>query len=207
MAGSTMRIETIGVIGANAMGREIALAALLGGYKVVLEDVSSEMLEKGITHIERRLDQRATQHELPERERESVLAQLSAASRVDEVCRVADMLIETVPDEMEVKLEIFTIFDKFAKPGAILASNTSLSITESASITFRAEDFKGMQFASPDPKITRVELVRGADTSDTTVAACSEVARRMGMEVAVVRESYEPAVTGEVAVRAKEHFE
>jgi len=202
-----MRIETIGVIGANVMGREIALAALLGGYKVVLEDVSSEMLEKGITHIERRLDQRATQHELPQRERESVLARLSAASRVDEVCRVADMLIETVPDEMEVKLEIFTIFDKFAKPGAILASNTSLSITEIASITFRAEDCIGMRFASPDPKITRVELVRGADTSDTTVAACSEVARRMGMEVAVVRESYEPAVTGEVAVRAKEHFE
>jgi 3-hydroxybutyryl-CoA dehydrogenase len=117
------------------------------------------------------------------------------------------MLIETVPDEMEVKLEIFTIFDKFAKPGAILAGNTSLSITEIASITFRAEDCIGMRFASPDPKITRVELVRGADTSDTTVAACSEIARRMGMEVAVVRESYEPAVTGEVAVRAKEHFE
>jgi 3-hydroxybutyryl-CoA dehydrogenase len=202
-----MRIETIGVIGANVMGREIALAALLGGYKVVLEDVSSEMLEKGITHIERSLDERATRHQLSQQERESVLARFSISSRVDEVCRVADMLIETVPDEMEVKLEMFTIFDKFAKPGAILASNTSLSITEIASITFRTEDCVGMRFTKLLPRITQVELVRGADTSDTTIAACSEAARRMGMEVAVVREPYEPSATGEVAVRAKERVE
>ena len=202
-----MRIEVIGVIGANVMGREIALAALLGGFKVVLEDVSSEMLEKGITHIERSLNERATQHELSQQERGSVLARFSNASRVDEVCRVADMLIETVPDEMEVKLEIFTIFDKFAKPGAILASNTSLSITEIASITFRTEDCVGMRFANPLPRISYVELVRGADTSDTTIAACSEAARRMGMEVAVVREPYEALSTGVVADRAKERVE
>jgi 3-hydroxybutyryl-CoA dehydrogenase len=208
MAGSTMRIETIGVIGANVMGREIALAALLGGYKVVLEDVSSEMLQKGITHIERSLDERATQHELSQQERESVLARFSTANRVDEVCRVADMLIETVPDEMEVKLEIFTIFDKFAKPGAILASNTSLSITEIASITFRTEDCIGMRFANPVSRITRLELVRGADTSDRTIAACSEAARRMGMEVAVIYESTEPSAADEVSVlRAKGKIE
>ncbi len=71
-----MRIETIGVIGANVMGREIALAALLGGYRVVLEDVSSEMLEKGITHIVRSLDERVTQHELSQQDRELALARL-----------------------------------------------------------------------------------------------------------------------------------
>ena len=194
-----MRIETIGVIGANVMGREIALAALLGGYKVVLEDVSSEMLKKGITHIERSLNERATQHELSQQERGSVLARFSNASRVDEVCRVADMLIETVPDEMEVKLEIFTIFDKFAKPGAILASNTSLSITEIASITFRTEDCIGMRFANPGSKITRVEIVRGPDTSDATTAACAEMARRMSMEAGIIFESPQPFGAGDVA--------
>lgn len=202
-----MHIETIGVVGANARGREVALAALLGGYRVVLEDVSSELLEKGIANIERSLEANVAQHELSQHERQAALARLSTASRVDEVCRVADMLIETVPDEMEVKLEIFTIFDKFAKPEAILASDTSLSITEIASITFRTEDCIGMRFADPMPRITRVELVRGADTSDATSAACVEVARRMSMQVSVVRESYEPPATGEVAVRAKEHVE
>ena len=203
-----MRIEIIGVIGANPIGREIALAALLGGYRVVLEDVSREMLEKGIAHIEQSLDGHVARRELSSKERDSVFARFSSASRVDEVCRVADMLIETVPDEMEVKLEIFTIFDKFAKPGAILASNTSLSITEIASITFRTEDCVGMRFANPMPTITRVELVRGADTSDATIAACAEAARRMGMEVAIICESPQPSLVDEfTAHRAKAGIE
>src|ERR1700756_111901 len=203
-----MHVQTIGVIGANTLGREIALAALLGGYRVVLEDVSREMLEEGIVHIKQSLDNSVARCELEPRERESVLARFSSASRVDEVCRVADMLIETVHDEMEVKLEIFTIFDKFAKPGAILASNTSLSITEIASITFRTEDCVGMRFTNPGPKITRVELVRGADTSDATIAVCSEAARRMGMEVAVIYESPQPSPSDDVApLRAKAGIE
>jgi 3-hydroxybutyryl-CoA dehydrogenase len=193
-----MRVDTIGVIGANPVGREIALAALLGGYRVVLEDVSSEMLEKGIAYVRQSLGERIARHELSPQEGESVLARFSTASRADEACRVADVLIETVPDEMEVKLEIFTIFDKFAKPGAILASNTSLSITEIASITFRTEDCIGMRFANPGSKITRVELVRGADTSDATTAACAEMARRMGMEAGIIFESPQPFGAGEV---------
>ncbi|HXP68158.1 MAG TPA: 3-hydroxyacyl-CoA dehydrogenase NAD-binding domain-containing protein [Candidatus Dormibacteraeota bacterium] len=193
-----MRVDTIGVIGGNATGREVALAALLGGYQVVLEDVSSEMLEKGIAYVRQSLGERIARHELNPQEGESVLARFSTASRADEVCRVADVLIETVPDEMEVKLEIFTIFDKFAKPGAILASNTSLSITEIASITFRTEDCIGMRFANPGSKITRVELVRGADTSDATTVACAEMARRMGMEAGIIFESPQPFGAGEV---------
>jgi len=193
-----MRVDTIGVIGANPVGREIALAALLGGYRVVLEDVSSEMLEKGIAYVRQSLGERIARHELSPQEGESVLARFSTASRADEVSRVADVLIETVPDEMEVKLEIFTIFDKFAKPGAILASNTSLSITEIASITFRTEDCIGMRFANPGSKITRVELVRGADTSDATTAACAEMARRMGMEAGIIFESPQPFGASEV---------
>jgi 3-hydroxybutyryl-CoA dehydrogenase len=193
-----MRVDTIGVIGSNPVGREIALAALLGSYRVVLEDVSSEMLEKGIAYVRQSLGERIARHELSPQEGESVLARFSTASRADEVCRVADVLIETVPDEMEVKLEIFTIFDKFAKPGAILASNTSLSITEIASITFRTEDCIGMRFANPGSKITRVELVRGADTSDATTAACAEMARRMGMEAGIIFESPQPFGASEV---------
>ncbi len=203
-----MQIETIGIIGANRVGREIALAALLGSYRVVLEDVSREMLENGIACIVQSLDERVTQHKLTQEDRDLAIARFSSASRADEVCRVADMLIETVPDEMEVKLEIFTIFDKFAKPGAILASNTSLSITEIASITFRTEDCIGMRFVNPVPKITWVELVRGADTSDATIAVCSAIARRMGMEVAVICESPQPSAVDEfAALRAKAGIE
>ena len=199
-----MEVKKIGVIGAGDLGCELALAALLAGYEVVLEDVSREMLEKGIVHIKVSLEEHRDGGELNPQLRESVLAQLSTASRVDEVCRVADMLIETVPDEMEVKLEIFTIFDKFAKPGSILASNTSLSITEIASITFRTEECIGMRFAKCAPNMDRVELVCGMDTSATTAATCAEVARRMGMGVAIVYESPQSLAAGESAtLRAK----
>ncbi len=109
---------------------------------------------------------------------------------MEDVCREADLLIEAVPEEMEVKLEIFTIFDKFAKPGAILASNTSsLSVTEMASITFRAEDCIGMHFFNPVPKMKLLEIVRALETSEATLQTCVEVGRRMGKEVVVIRES------------------
>ena len=109
---------------------------------------------------------------------------------MEAACREADLLIEAVPEEMEMKLEIFTIFDKFAKPGAILASNTSsLSITEIAAITFRAENCIGMHFFNPAPKMKLLEIVRALETSDATLEACVEVGRRMGKEVVVMRES------------------
>jgi len=186
-----MEIRTIGVIGAGAAGREIACAALLGGFETILEDVSLEMLEQGSGYIERALSECVAREELTPQQKNSALARFSTANRVDEVCRVADLLIETVPEEMEVKLEIFTIFDKFAKPNAILASNTSLSITEIAAITFRTEDCVGMRFVGRASDTKLLEIVRGLETSDETVAACTEVGRRMGCDIMIASETRE----------------
>lgn len=185
-----MDIKTIGVIGAGTMGRGIAYAAALGGYRTVLEDVSPEMLEQGTDYIRRALDEGVARGKVAERQRQETLAGLSTARSVEDVCRESDLLIEAVPEEMELKLEMFTLFDKFAKPGAILASNTSsLSVTELAAITSRAEDCIGMHFFNPVPKMKLLEIVRALETSEATVAACGEVGRRMGKEVVVVRES------------------
>ena len=185
-----MDIKTIGVIGAGTMGRGIAYAAALGGYRTVLEDVSPEMLEQGTDYIRRALDEGVARGKVAERQRQEALAGLSTARSVEDACREADLLIEAVPEEMELKLEIFMLFDKFAKPGAILASNTSsLSVTEVAAITSRAEDCIGMHFFNPVPKMKLLEIVRALETSEATVAACGEVGRRMGKEVVVVRES------------------
>ena len=185
-----MEIKTIGVIGAGTMGRGIAYAAVLGGYRTVLEDVSPEMRERGTAFISQTLEDRVVRGEVTPEQKEKVLANLSTARSVEDVCREADMLIEATPEEMEVKLEIFTIFDKFAKPGAILASNTSsLSITEMASITFRADDCIGMHFLDPVPKMKLLEIVRAPETSEATLRTCVEVGRRMGEEVVVIRES------------------
>jgi 3-hydroxybutyryl-CoA dehydrogenase len=185
-----MEVKTIGVIGAGTMGRGIAYAAAFGGYRTVLEDVSSETLDQGIEYIRQSLDEAVSRGKATERQRDDALAGLSTARSAEEVCRQADLLIEAVPEEMELKLEIFTLFDKFARPGAILASNTSsLSVTELAAITSRAEDCIGMHFFNPVPKMKLLEIVRALETSEATISTCAEVGRRMGKEVVIVRES------------------
>src|ERR1700734_759615 len=168
-----MEIKTVGVIGAGTMGRGIAYAAAFGGYRTVLEDVSPEMLEQGTAYIREALDEGVTRGKVTPEQKAAALANLTTSRSVEDVCRETDLLIEAVPEEMEAKLEIFTIFDKFARPNAILASNTSsLSVTELAAITFRAADCIGMHFFNPVPKMKLLEIVRGLETSEATVQAC-----------------------------------
>lgn len=185
-----MEIKTIGVIGAGTMGRGIAYAAAYGGYRTVLEDVSPAMLEQGVEYIKGAFNDGVSRSKVTPEQRDKAIANIVTARSVEDACREADMLIEAVPEEMELKLEIFTIFDKFAKPNAILASNTSsLSITEMAAITFRAEHCIGMHFFNPVPKMKLLEIVRGLETSEETVKTCVEAGKRMGKDVVVVRES------------------
>src|SRR5690348_17566934 len=98
-----MEIKTIGVVGAGTMGRGIAYAAAIGGYRTVLEDVSPEMLEQGIEYIRRALEEGVSRSKVTEQQRTTALAGLSTARSVDAVCREADLLIEAVPEEMEIK--------------------------------------------------------------------------------------------------------
>lgn len=190
MHGPSTEVKTIAVIGAGSIGRGVACAALLGGYRTVLEDISPARLEQGVGYIRERLEEGVALGKLTAELKERALANLSTARSVEDACRQGDLLIEALAEEMEMKLEIFTLFDRFAKPDAILASNTrSLSITEIAAITFRTENCIGMRFLHPVPEMKKLEIVRTLDTSDATAAACVEVGRRMGKEVVVVRES------------------
>jgi len=185
-----MDIQTIAVIGSGTMGRGIAYAAALGGYRTILEDVSSAMREQGVAWIRGTLEEGIKREKLTAGQKDGVLSRLTTAASVEEACRPADMIIEAVPEDMELKLEIFTILDKFAKPRAILASNTSsLSVTEMAAITTRAEFCVGMHFFNPVQKMKLLEIVRALETSDLVVESCQEVGRRMGKETVVVRES------------------
>ena len=185
-----MDVKTIGVVGGGTMGRGIAYAAALGGYRTVLEDVSPEMLQQGLAYIHQALDEGVTRGKVTPDQKETALKNLSTSRSVEDVCRETDLLIEAVPEEMEVKLEIFTIFDKFARPGAILASNTSsLSVTELAAITFRAADCIGMHFFNPVPKMKLLEIVRALETDDDTLATAVEVGKRMGKEVVTIKEA------------------
>jgi 3-hydroxybutyryl-CoA dehydrogenase len=185
-----VEVKSIGVIGAGTMGRGIAYVAALGGYRTVLEDISPQVREDAVAYIRETLAEGVARGKVTSEQRDIALRNLTTASSAETACREADMLIEAVPEEMEMKLEIFTILDKFAKPHAILASNTSsLSVTEMAAITLHPENCVGMHFFNPVPKMKLLEIVRALETSDATLAACVEVGRRMGKEVVVVRES------------------
>jgi len=185
-----MEVKTIGVIGAGTMGRGIACAAAVGGYQTILEDVMPETLAKGMTWIRQSLDEGVQRGKLEAAARDAALGRIETSSSVENVCREADFLIEAVPEEMELKLELFTLFDKFAKPKAVLASNTSsLSVAEMAEMTYRPELCVGMHFFNPVPKMKLIEIVKAPKTSDETIALCREVGVRMGKDVVVVKES------------------
>jgi 3-hydroxyacyl-CoA dehydrogenase len=171
-------IQTIAVIGAGDQGREIALAALLAGYRTVLEDVSESRLEQAAAWIGNIANVGAEER-----------ARVVLASKIEEAVREADLIVEAVAEEMEMKIEMFTIFDKFAKPDAIFASSSpSLSIAELAAVTFCPERCIGLRFVSRPGEEGALGLVRTPQTSEETVARCREVGRRMGKEVIVVAE-------------------
>ena len=185
-----MQMETIGVIGAGTMGRGIAYAAALGGYRTILEDVMPENLANGRAWIKRALEEGVSRGKVLPEGAAAAFARIETVSTVEAACREADFLIEAVPEEMELKLELYTLFDKFARPYAVLASNTSsLSIGEMAEMTYRPELCVGMHFFNPVPKMRLIEVVRAPKTSDATISRCREVGARMGKEVVVVKES------------------
>jgi len=185
-----MEIRTIAVIGAGPLGRAFAYAALAAGYRTILEDVLPERLAAALAEIREWFDEAWAGGRPGPAHNESAMARLSTAASADLACREADLVMETLPEEMEMKIDVFCILEKFARPGAILATNaTSLSITEIAAVTTRAECCVGVRFPNGGPKGNRLEIVRGRETSEETVAACAAVGRRMGKEIVVVRDS------------------
>jgi 3-hydroxybutyryl-CoA dehydrogenase len=183
-------INTIAVIGAGPAGREFALAAVRAGYRTVLEDISENRLDEAIAWIQLAV-QKGTQRGAAAGTASAILsANLVAARTMEAALREADLIIETAADEMETKIELFTIFDKFAKPNAIFASNTvSLPIAEMAAVTFCAERCVGLHVFIAPGNSPALGLVYAPETSEETIAACREVGRRMSREVLLIQES------------------
>jgi 3-hydroxybutyryl-CoA dehydrogenase len=183
-------VKTIAVIGAGIMGRGIAQVAALGGYRTVLEDLLPGALRKAEGEIRQNLDKAVELKKVSAQEADAAFGRLEYAGSVEEAAREADLVIEAVPEEMESKIEIFTLLDKICRPGTILASNTSsLSIAEIGSVTYRAKRILGMHFFNPVHKMKLLEIVRALETDDETIAAAVEVGKRMGKEVVVIKES------------------
>jgi 3-hydroxybutyryl-CoA dehydrogenase len=183
-------IETIAVIGAGIMGRGIAQVAALGGYRTILEDLLPDALRKAETEIKVHFDKAVELGKVTSANAHAALTRLEYADSVEQAAREADLVIEAVPEEIESKIEIFTLLDKVCPPATILASNTSsLSVTEIASVTYRAKKCVGMHFFNPVHKMKLLEIVRALETDEDTVAAAVDVGAKMGKEVVVIKEA------------------
>ena len=185
-----MSVHTIAVLGAGIMGRGIAYVAALGGYDTLLQDTNRDQLDRGANDISAILERGVATGKVSDTEALTARKHLRTVTSLEEAARHADLVIEAVPERIELKIEIFAQLDRFAPPHAIFASNTSsLSITEMAAATRRAPQVVGMHFFNPVHRMRLLEIVRALETSERTIAVCEEVAARMAKECVTVRES------------------
>jgi len=174
---SAPAILTIAVIGAGADGRAIASALAQAGYRTILEDILPGSLRQAQAAIRQHLDTVAVKDGAGRESANAAFARIEYALTVEQAAREADLVIECVPDEMESKLEIFTLLDKVCRPHTMLACTTStLSVSDVASVTYRAERCAGLHFSQ-----NCMAIVRGLLTSDETMNIFAEMGRRIGV--------------------------
>jgi 3-hydroxybutyryl-CoA dehydrogenase len=185
-----MTIKQIFVVGAGQMGSGIAQVAAQAGYPVILWDMTHELVQRGLSGIDRLLARAVEKGKLTAADRSAVLERIRPAAEELETAAGADLVIEAVVEDIVVKREIFGRLDATCQEAAILASNTSsLPITELAAATRRPDRVIGMHFMNPVPLMQLVEVIRGAATSDATYRTVDEVARRMGKTPVTVQDS------------------
>ncbi len=185
-----MTVQTIAVLGAGIMGRGIAYASALGGYRTVLQDTSDGAIEQALAEITALLEKGAATGKVPEAEAVAARRRLATARTLEEAAREADLVIEAAPERLELKVAMFAALDRATRPAAVLASNTSaLSISELAAATRRPQKVVGMHFFNPVHRMKLLEVIKGLETGDDTVATALMVGERMGKEGVVVRES------------------
>ena len=173
-------IETIAVLGAGNMGHGIAEVAALAGYDVKMRDIKEEFVQDGYDNIEWSLNKLAEKDRLTEDEASETLDRITPLVDVAEAVGDADVVIEAVPEKMEIKKDVYTDVEEHAPDSAIFATNTSsLSITELSEVTERPEQFCGMHFFNPPVRMQLVEVITGEHTSDETLDAVEQLAEEM----------------------------
>jgi len=183
-----MDIQTIGIIGAGTMGNGIAHTAARSGFKVILHDIAESFLDRAVSTIAKNLEREVAKGKITANDKNAALSRISAVTQ-NSALSEADFVVEAVIEDIETKLRVFEGMDRIARPGVILASNTSsISITKIASKTKRPDKVIGMHFMNPVPVMPLVEVVRGIATSDETYRMTKELAESLGKTAVVVND-------------------
>ena len=184
-----MQIERIGVIGAGTMGSGIAQACAVAGVDVVMVDVAQQAVDRGLATIDGSLARLQTKDKITADARAAALARVRGTTDYAALGH-ANLIVEAATENLDLKLRILKQVDGMASPDAVLASNTSsISITALAAVVSHPERFLGMHFFNPVPMMALVELIRGLQTSDATLAAVRALVERLGKTPIVVKNS------------------
>jgi 3-hydroxybutyryl-CoA dehydrogenase len=175
-----MEIQKIGVVGSGQMGRGIAQVAAHSDFQVVMYDVSEQSLQFGYDFIQKQMDKGVSKEKWDQARADKTMGNISKSTQINELAD-CDLVIEAATENKKIKFEIFKELDQVVKKEAILATNTSsISITEIAAATKRADKVAGMHFMNPVPVMKLVEGIRGLETSDSTFEAVEEASKTMG---------------------------
>jgi len=173
-------MEKIAVIGAGTMGNGIAHVFAQSGYDVSLIDIEDSALEKAVATIKKNLDRLISKEKISETDKNNTVNRLKTYTDIKKGIADADLVIEAATENEKLKLSIFKEMDEAAKPGAILATNTSsISITKIAGVTKRPEKVIGMHFMNPVPVMKLVEIIRGYKTSDEVTKKIMDISKTL----------------------------
>lgn len=182
-------IRTVGVLGCGLMGSGIAQVAAVAGFEVLVRDTQDAALAQGRHAIEASLARFVEKGKLPPADRDAALGRLGFVRGLEDLA-ACQLVIEAIPEDLELKNRLWTALDTVATPGTIFASNTSsLPIAAMATVTSRPDRFVGLHFFSPVPMMPLVEVVRAVTTSDETFDAAMAFGRRLGKEPVAVRDT------------------
>jgi 3-hydroxybutyryl-CoA dehydrogenase len=197
-------IKKIAVLGAGLMGHGIAqVAAQVGKYEVNLRDVEQRFIDGGVSMMRESLQRFVKKGQLTDADMNATLARIHPTLDLKDAVADADLIVEAVPENLELKKATFREVDSYAPSHAIIASNTSsVSITEMASATKRPERVCGMHFFNPPQLMKLIEVIRGAKTSDATIETILAVARKMEKETVLVKKDSPGFIVNRILIPA-----
>ena len=175
-----MSIKKMAVLGAGQMGNGITQVAACAGIEVVMIDIQQDFVDRGVATIEKSLAKLVSKERMTQEDADAARSRISTA--IDRrACADADLVVEAVPEILDLKLSIFSELDGICKPDCILATNTSsISISEIAAATSRPSKVIGMHFMNPVPIMKLVEVINGKETSEDVTATVLSAAEKMG---------------------------
>ncbi len=199
-----MHTKKVAVLGVGLMGHGIAqVAAQTARYEVYMQAPNQKSTEKALNLINNCLERQVRKQEITRADADGALSRIHATTDAKEALVDADLIIEAVPENLNLKKKVLAKADHLAKTEALIVSNTSsLSITQLAAATKRPDKIAGMHFFNPPQLMKLVEVVRGTKTSDETVSTVIEAAKRMGKEPVLVRKDAAGFIVNRILVSA-----